>query len=118
MEFGASPRQRRARSGLALESPHEVTIMATTLLPFQPLTMSTAQLAAVSYLARYSGRTHALYSFQLRRWFSWCETNGLDPLSVCNLHVEGLGTLRGSRPPFVTRTLRSHQRPRQRAGGL
>ena len=28
----------------------------TTLLPFQPATMSTAQLAAVSYLARYSGR--------------------------------------------------------------
>jgi hypothetical protein len=39
----------------------------TTLLPFQPATMSTAQLAAVSYLARYSGRTHVLYSFQLRR---------------------------------------------------
>ncbi len=29
-----------------------------TLLPFQPATMSSAQLAAVSYLARYSGRTH------------------------------------------------------------
>ena len=34
----------------------------TTLLPFQPATMSTAQLAAVSYLARYSGRTHLEYS--------------------------------------------------------
>ena len=42
----------------------------TTLLPFQPATMSTAQLAAVSYLARYSGRTHALYAYQLRRWFA------------------------------------------------
>jgi len=31
-----------------------------TPLPFQPTTMTTAQLAAVSYLARYSGRTHAL----------------------------------------------------------
>ncbi len=30
----------------------------TTILPFQPAAMSTAQLAAVSYLARYSGRTH------------------------------------------------------------
>jgi integrase/recombinase XerD len=29
--------------------------------------MSPAQLAAVSYLARYSGRTHTLYEFQLRR---------------------------------------------------
>lgn len=29
----------------------------TIFLPFQPATMSTVQLAAVSYLARYSGRT-------------------------------------------------------------
>jgi integrase/recombinase XerD len=33
---------------------------ANTLLPFQPMVMSSAQLAAVSYLARYSGRTHDL----------------------------------------------------------
>jgi len=52
----------------------------TTLLPFQPATMTTAQLAAVSYLARYAGRSHALYAYQLRQWFSWCETSGLDPL--------------------------------------
>ncbi len=68
----------------------------TTLLPFQPATMSTAQLAAVSYLARYAGRTHALYSYQLAQWFSWCQTNGLDPLvGVQRAHVElyirGLG---------------------------
>ena len=51
--------------------------------------MSPAQLAAVSYLARYAGRTHALYSSQLRRWFSWCETNGLDPLmGIQRAHVE------------------------------
>src|SRR3954452_19446868 len=60
-----------------------------TLLPFQPSTMSTAQLAAVSYLARYAGRTHVLYESQLRRWFSWCETNGLDPLvGIQRAHVE------------------------------
>jgi integrase/recombinase XerD len=35
---------------------------ASRLLPFQPLSMSTAQLAAVSFLARYSGHTHELYS--------------------------------------------------------
>jgi integrase/recombinase XerD len=51
-----------------------------TLLPFQPDQMSPGQLVAVSYLARYSGHTHALYAYQLRRWFGWCETNGLDPL--------------------------------------
>jgi integrase/recombinase XerD len=69
---------------------------ANALLPYQPSTMSTAQLAAVSYLARYSGRTHRLYSFQLREWFSWCEGHGLDPLvGVQRAHVElyirGLG---------------------------
>src|SRR3954454_7886784 len=61
----------------------------TTLLPFQPATMSTAQLAAVSYLARYSGRTHTLYAFQLREWFAWCDTNGVDALTgVQRAHVE------------------------------
>ena len=37
----------------------------TTLqLPLQPDTMTPAQLAAVSYLARYSGHTHRLYAYQ------------------------------------------------------
>ena len=54
---------------------------STVLLPFQPSSMTSAQLAAVSYLARYAGRTHTLYSFQLRQWFAWCETNGL--MSSC-----------------------------------
>ncbi|NHA70087.1 tyrosine-type recombinase/integrase [Phycicoccus flavus] len=57
--------------------------------------MSTAQLAAVSFLARYSGRTHRLYSFQLREWFAWCEGHGLDPLvgvqrAHIELHIRGL----------------------------
>jgi integrase/recombinase XerD len=34
----------------------------TVLLPYQPSAMSTAQLAAVSYLARYAGHTHHLYA--------------------------------------------------------
>mgnify|MGYP000184974542 FL=1 len=68
----------------------------TALLAYQPASMSTAQLAAVSFLARYSGRTHRLYAFQLREWFSWCEGHGLDPLvGVQRAHVElyirGLG---------------------------
>jgi len=51
--------------------------------------MSPAQLAAVSFLARYSGYTHALYAFQLRRWFAWSEANGLDPLvGIQRAHVE------------------------------
>jgi len=59
------------------------------LLPFQPDAMTPAQLAAVCYLARYSGHTHELYAYQLRRWFSWCEANGLDALlGVQRAHVE------------------------------
>jgi integrase/recombinase XerD len=48
-----------------------------------------AQQAAVSYLARYRGHTHALYTYQLRRWFAWCETSDIDPLvGVQRAHVE------------------------------
>ncbi len=72
--------------------------MSTTskLLPFQPLSMTTAELAAVSFLARYSGHTHELYSYQLRRWFTWCQTNGLDPLTgierpYVELYIRNLG---------------------------
>lgn len=62
---------------------------STTLLPFQPEAMSPAQLAAVSYLARYTGHTHTLYAYQLRRWFTWCESSGLDPLvGIQRAHVE------------------------------
>jgi integrase/recombinase XerD len=59
------------------------------LLPFQPTTMTAAQLAAVTFLARYAGHTHELYTFQLRRWFQWCESNDLDPLmGIQRAHVE------------------------------
>jgi integrase/recombinase XerD len=66
------------------------------LLPFQPMSMTAAQLAAVSFLARYAGHTHELYAYQLRRWFEWCEANGLDPLvgiqrAHVELYIRGLG---------------------------
>ena len=72
------------------EVPMSTTAAATTaLLPFQPGAMTGAQLTAVSYLARYCGHTHQLYSVALRRWFGWCETNGLDPLAgIQRAHVE------------------------------
>jgi integrase/recombinase XerD len=61
----------------------------TTMLPFQPDLMTPAQLAAVSYLARYQGLTYTLYAAQLRRWFDWCEENALDPLiGIQRAHVE------------------------------
>jgi hypothetical protein len=52
---------------------------STTLLPFQPSRMSTAQLAAVSFLGRYSWRTHALYAFQLKQWFGWAGATSQPP---------------------------------------
>ena len=62
---------------------------STTLLPFQPDAMSPAQLAAVSFFARYAGHTHVLYAYQLRRWFAWCEDQGLDPLvGIQRAHIE------------------------------
>lgn len=72
---------------------------STTLRPFQPHAMTPAQLAAVSYLARYTGQTHILYAYQLRRWFAWCDTNGLDPLvglqraqiEMCDRHLHDSG---------------------------
>lgn len=61
----------------------------TAVLQYKPDLMTPAQLAAVSYLARYTGRTYTLYSSQLRRWFEWCENNGLDPLiGIQRAHVE------------------------------
>ena len=64
--------------------------MSTTiLLPFQPDAMTPAQLAAVSYLARYAGHTHTRYASQLRRWFAWCEASTLDPLvDIHRAHIE------------------------------
>ena len=42
----------------------------TVLLPYQPTTMSTVQLAPISYLARYAGHTHHLCACQVKRWFA------------------------------------------------
>lgn len=61
----------------------------TALLPFRPHTMTPAQLAEISFLARYTGQTHKMYTFQLRRWSVWCESNQLDPLAgIQRAHVE------------------------------
>jgi integrase/recombinase XerD len=41
----------------------EAAMTSATLLPFQPDAMTPAQLAAVSYLARYTGAAHRLYAY-------------------------------------------------------
>jgi integrase/recombinase XerD len=62
---------------------------STILLPFQPDAMTRAQLAAVSYRARYTGHTHALDAYQPRRWFTWRQTNALDLLvGIQRAHAE------------------------------
>jgi site-specific recombinase XerD len=85
------PRRVGGEHGLASIGVVARFFMSTQahLLPFQPMTMSPAQLAAVSFLARYAGHTHELYTYQLRRWFQWCEVNELDPLMrIQRAHVE------------------------------
>jgi len=75
---------------VGLDFYRRVPVMtATTLPPLQPDQMTPAQQAAVSYLARYTGHTHTLYAYQLRRWFAWCEDRGLDPLEgIQRAHIE------------------------------
>jgi integrase/recombinase XerD len=47
-----------------------------------------AQLAAASFLARYSGRTLESYRADLRQYFQWADDLGLPPLSATRAHVE------------------------------
>ena len=85
--------------------------------------MSTAQQAAVSFLARYSGLTHHLYQLQLREWFAWCENTGLDPLvgvqrADVELYTRSLGE-RGLMASFgaVALNPKTECRPVRRRGG-
>lgn len=84
----------------------------TTLSRSAPGAMTPAQSAAGSYLARYAGPTHTLYTAQLRRWFTWFEANGLDPLAgihrahvelyICHLQDIGLRDSRSTRCSMVS----------------
>ncbi len=78
------------------------TSAATALLPFQPDAMTPAQLAAVSYRARYTGHTHNLYAAALRRWFGWCEGHARVPVMPRSLRSLG--------------SRRRHDRTRWRSG--
>lgn len=58
-------------------------------LPAITADLTPAQAAAISYLARYTGKTHDLYVRYLGAWFQWCDGQGLDPLAdVTRAHVE------------------------------
>ena len=47
-----------------------------------------AQLAAVSFLARYSGRTLEAYRHDLRGYFQWASDNDIEVLKVTRPHIE------------------------------
>lgn len=47
-----------------------------------------AQLAAVAFLARYSGRTLESYRADVRQYFQWAVDIGLAPLAATRTHVE------------------------------
>jgi integrase/recombinase XerD len=53
----------------------------------QPL-LDEAQLAAVGFLARYTGRTLESYRADLRQFLQWADTIGLRPLEATRAHIE------------------------------
>ena len=47
-----------------------------------------AQVAAVAFLARYSGRTLEAYRHDLRMFFHWAGVHGLEVLQASRPHIE------------------------------
>jgi site-specific recombinase XerD len=47
-----------------------------------------AQVAAVAFLARYSGRTLEAYRHDLRMFFQWAGVHGLEVLQASRPHIE------------------------------
>ena len=47
-----------------------------------------AELAAVAFLARYSGRTLEAYRHDLRCFFAWAQSVGLEMLAATRPHIE------------------------------
>ena len=67
------------------------TITSTTTMiepPFVSAAFDEAQLAAASFLARYSGRTLEAYRHDLRGFFQWATDTGVDVLAATRGHLE------------------------------
>jgi integrase/recombinase XerD len=47
-----------------------------------------AELAAASFLGRYSGRTHEAYRHDLRGYFQWAADNAVEVLRATRPHIE------------------------------
>jgi integrase/recombinase XerD len=62
---------------------------ATTIrVPGAGFEFDEAQLAAVSFLARYSGRTLEAYRHDLRGFFQWATDHGIAMLEASRAHIE------------------------------
>lgn len=57
-------------------------------VPIEPFVPDEAELAAVAFLARYSGRTLDAYRHDLRNLFQWAADNGLPVLEATRAHLE------------------------------
>lgn len=80
-----------------------------TLTPIFRNSMKEEELAALSFLSRYTGETRDLYIGDLRIFFEWCRVNGIQPLSAQRVHVEFFARYledeRGNGPASVHRRL-------------
>ena len=64
------------------------TATTTLQLPETELVIDEAQLAAIAFLARYSGRTLDAYRDDLRGFFQWAADNELAVLAATRPHIE------------------------------
>ncbi|KJL37033.1 Tyrosine recombinase XerD [Microbacterium ginsengisoli] len=55
-------------------------------------TITPAEHARTGFLSRYTGGTAALYGLDLRIYFDWCATHGIDPLDARRHHIEAFET--------------------------
>ncbi|MBO0691678.1 MAG: site-specific integrase [Acidimicrobiaceae bacterium] len=64
------------------------TITTTIDLPGANFAIDPAELAAISFLARYNGRTLDAYRHDLRNLFQWAADHGLPVLDATRAHLE------------------------------
>jgi integrase/recombinase XerD len=64
------------------------TVTTTLGLPTDDFVIDDAQLAAVAFLARYSGRTLDAYRHDLRGFFQWAADCELTVLAATRPHIE------------------------------
>jgi hypothetical protein len=103
---------------------HDHITSTTTMIepPFENAAFDEAQIAAASFLARYSGRTLEAYRHDLRGFFQWATDTGVDVLGATRGHIEvfrawmerrGLAASTIDRRLSTVRVLpvRAHRRP-------